>query len=62
MMCTKEKCALPNNIVAVLDDAILRRLFADFEKMKMLYKEYDGVSEQMLPATDALSHCGREHF
>lgn len=27
---------------------ILRKLFADFEKMKTLYKEYDGVSEKIL--------------
>lgn len=27
---------------------ILRRLFADFDKMKTLYKEYDGISEKIL--------------
>lgn len=27
---------------------ILRKLFADFEKMKALYKEYDGISEKIL--------------
>ena len=27
---------------------ILRRLFADFEKMKALYNEYDGISEKIL--------------